>query len=268
MQIYLYSGIAIGLICYLFLAWKINVQLRIGLFSGLIFGGIAGTIGYFVMTDWPTIYGLICQLALILFMGFVVVAFRFFRDPERTATAVHATILSPADGTVRYVRKLEHGEVPLSEKKGRIMALHELTRTDLLDQSGWIIGIEMSILDVHVNRSPVAGKIIHQAGHPGPFLSLRNLDSITQNERRTTVIQFGEYKLAMVQIASRLVRRIVSYVQTGEEIEAGQRVGMIKFGSQVDVVLPNLPGLIMLIKEGQHVLAGQDSLAQWQDVKE
>jgi len=265
MQIAFISGALIGLLFYTFLAWKINVRLRLGIYSGLTLGSLTGLIGYGLNLSLSLPMLLLAQACLLAAIGVTVMAIRFYRDPERSVPDGDVGILSPADGTVRYIRRLQHGEIPFSEKKGRVMELQELTRTDLLESTGWIIGIEMSVLDVHVNRAPVDGKVIYQARHPGPFLSLRTLDAVAQNERRTTVFQCGQYKVAMIQIASRLVRRIVSYIQTGDDITAGQRVGMIKFGSQVDVVLPELPGLDFVVKEGQHVLAGHDILARWQD---
>ena len=86
---------------------------------------------------------------------------------------------------------------------------------------------------------------------------MRNIKSIFQNERVTTVIDQGGFQIGVVQIASRLVRQIVSYHREGDWVQKGQRIGMIKFGSQVDVVLPKLTGLEILVLEGETVKAGE-----------
>ena len=263
MGLSIFMGLLLGTGLLTGLAWKINVRLRLGLTVGPILGLAVGTATGCL---FPSLRGLalcVVQGGMIIFFALAGFALRFYRDPERQGSEDPSLILSPADGTIRYIQSFQAGQIPLSEKKGRVIPLEELTRTDLLDADGLVIGIEMSVLDVHVNRVPVAGRILLQESHPGPFLSLRSLESIAKNERMTTVVDLGSHRIGVVQIASRLVRRIVSYVKVGQEMAAGQRLGMIRFGSQVDVVLPNLPGLETRVRPGQHVTAGETILAHW-----
>jgi phosphatidylserine decarboxylase len=120
----------------------------------------------------------------------------------------------------------------------------------------------MSFLDVHVNRSPLSGTIEEARHIPGRFLSLKRPEALTQNERALTVMRVGPHAVGVVQIASRLVRRIVSYVSPGDTVKVGQRIGMIKFGSQVDLILPTELGAQIQCRVGQQVHAGLTIIAE------
>ena len=119
----------------------------------------------------------------------------------------------------------------------------------------------MSLLDVHVNRAPVAGRVAFQRHFPGKFGSLRLAERVFDNERATAIIDSGHLQVAIVQIASRLVRQIVSYVKVGEQVSIGQRIGAIRLGSQVDVVLPVRDDLRVSVHVGQQIKAGETILA-------
>ena len=125
----------------------------------------------------------------------------------------------------------------------------------------------MNILNVHVNRSPIEGKIIFHKRTKGKFISLRRQESEILNERVTTVIGNGTLRVGVIQIASRLVRRIVSYVREGDSLDIGQRLGAIVLGSQVDVVIPELENLKMEVKPGDEVKAGVSVIARYSLVK-
>ena len=142
--------------------------------------------------------------------------------------------------------------------------LMEMTKTDMLKNGSYLIGIEMSVLDVHVNRAPVDGKIVYQKMIEGNFLSLREMAALMDNERVTTVIDNAHFKVGVIQIASRLVRRIVSYLTEGDTVQRGQRIGMIKFGSQVDVVIPKLNIVKLCIQSGDRVKAGSTILCTYE----
>jgi phosphatidylserine decarboxylase len=122
----------------------------------------------------------------------------------------------------------------------------------------------MSFLDVHVNRAPLEGTVCFHKKINGLFLSLKNKEALLQNERALTVIESSGYRVGVVQIASRLVRNIVNYIEHGQEVVAGQRIGMIRFGSQVDIVLPDHPFLEIHVIQGQRVKAGLSVLADMQ----
>lgn len=201
--------------------------------------------------------------ALTLLAAFAILAYRFYRDPERTAPETHSdVVISPADGEVIYVRRSEGGLLPCSTKKGRDYDLVELTKTPLRADDAYVIGIAMSFLDVHVNRAPIAGKVRLRKHFPGRFGSLGRPEMVYENERATTIIEREDIEIAVVQIASRLVRQIAAYVDVGESVTLGQRIGVIRLGSQVDVVLPVRPGVQIDVRAGDRVWAGRSVLAQ------
>jgi len=187
--------------------------------------------------------------------------YRFFRDPERTVPLTRGVIVSPADGEVVYVRQSQNGMLPVSTKQGRRFGLSELTKTPLQMNDAIVIGIGMSFLDVHVNRAPIAGRILMKRHFSGLFGSLRQPPMVFSNERMTTIIQHASMQVAVVQIASRLVRQIVSYVAEGQQVERGQRIGVIRFGSQVDLVLPRRPDMRVTVEPGDRVTAGESIVA-------
>jgi len=200
-----------------------------------------------------------CVLALFVFSLLILVM--FFRDPDRPVKTSQGTVLCPADGTVRYVKKIQKGTVVFSEKKGRTHEITEITHTKELAGGAFLVGIEMSIFDVHVNRAPVDAEIAEIYPSPGKFLSLRTIASVLENERVTTIWRNDSMSIGVIQIASRVVRRIKIYKQKGDRLKAGQRFGRITFGSQVDVVLPECSGMRVLVKPGQFVQAGVTHLA-------
>jgi phosphatidylserine decarboxylase len=187
-------------------------------------------------------------------------AYRFYRDPERSIPTQEGAIVSPADGTVVYVRESVAGMLPVSKKDGSTYPLTELTGVSLKDDDAVVIGIAMSFLDVHVNRSPIAGLVALSRHVPGRFGSLKRPEMIFENERATTLIRQPGLEVAVVQIASRLVRRIAVFVAEGETVERGQRMGVIKLGSQVDLALPRR-SVQVTVSPGQRVRAGESIVA-------
>jgi phosphatidylserine decarboxylase len=167
----------------------------------------------------------------------------FFRDPQRVTPVREGLVLAPADGRVSQIANA----VPPSE-----LALggRPLPR----------ISIFMSVFDCHINRSPVAGRIERVAYRAGKFLSA-DLDKASEdNERNAFVIVTATgSRVAVVQIAGLIARRIVPFSREGEAVGAGQRIGMIRFGSRVDVYLPE--GMRPLVAEGQTALAGETVIA-------
>jgi phosphatidylserine decarboxylase len=198
---------------------------------------------------------------LTLGAAFALLLYRFFRDPERHVSSNSRDIVSPADGQVIYIRESQNGRLPLSTKHGRTFTLSELTKTPLQMKDATVIGIGMSFLDVHVNRAPVAGRVLRKQHFPGLFGSLRKAAMVFSNERMTTIIEHENMQIAVVQIASRLVRQIVSFVDVGQQVQCGQRIGVIRFGSQVDLVLPRRADLHVLVKPGDRVTAGESIVA-------
>src|SRR5271163_543969 len=167
----------------------------------------------------------------------------FFRDPPRVTPAREGILVAPADGRVSRVadavppKELELGERPLTR-----------------------ISIFMSVFNCHVNRSPLAGRIERIVYRAGAFVSA-DLDKASEsNERNMFVIaSAGGTRIGVIQIAGLVARRIVLFVREGESVAAGQRIGMIRFGSRVDVYLPE--GARPLVAEGQTAVAGETALA-------
>lgn len=202
----------------------------------------------------------------VLTPGFVVgIAFaftmiRFWRTPKRKIIAKENEIVSPADGNVIYITKVEAGEIPIAIKGNRYSRLEELTKTDLLDKPCWLVGINMTPFDVHKNCSPINGKVILNQHFDGKFLSLKEAKALEENERNTYVIGNSKLKVGVVQIASRLVRRIDTYVKQGAELKKGDWLGMIRFGSQVDVIIPIEYKINVKLKD--QIYAGTTILAE------
>jgi phosphatidylserine decarboxylase len=241
------------------LAWK--WQLGLGrcavfvVFSACSFGATTAILMPRSFSGKPV--QVIAIVILTVLASLAVLLFRFYRDPERTTTKAEGTIVSPADGRIIYVYRSERSLLPVSSKHGRRYALHELTRTSLQHEDSIVVGIAMNYLDVHVNRAPVSGTIVLRRHFPGRFGSLRDPAMVFENERATTVIRSGELEVAVVQIASRLVRQIVSFVNPGQAVVAGERIGVIRLGSQVDLVIPLRPDLMLHAKVGDQVVAGE-----------
>jgi len=167
----------------------------------------------------------------------------FFRDPPRVTPLRDGIVVAPADGRISQVvnavppKELDLGERPLPR-----------------------ISIFMSVFDCHVNRSPVAGRIEHIVYRAGKFLSA-DLDKASEdNERNAFVIVSATgQRIGVIQIAGLVARRIVPFTREGETVGAGQRIGMIRFGSRVDVYLPE--GTRPFAAEGQIAIAGETVLA-------
>jgi phosphatidylserine decarboxylase len=196
--------------------------------------------------------GIFAFATLILFwlwspLGYIGIALTiwcalFFRDPLRVTPAREGLIVSPADGRVSMVAL-----APPPAELG--MGTEPLPR----------VSIFMSVFDCHINRSPLAGRIERIAYRAGKFLNA-DLDKASEdNERNSFLIGAPGINIAMVQIAGLIARRIVSFTSEGQSVEAGQRLGMIRFGSRVDVYLP--AGGTFLVAAGQRSVAGETVLA-------
>lgn len=199
----------------------------------------------------------------------------FFRNPERKIPAGN-NIVSPADGIIVYVERIKAGIIPVSRKGRDKIELNELTKvSDSIIRDGYLIGVFMSPFDVHVNRAPIAGivKEIHHFKNNNVLLlkmwmrillgkkdHFSRYPHILQNERNT-VLLMGRFPVYVVQIADKTVNKVECWVREGEELEKGQRLGMIKMGSQVDVIFPIIDNLRLCVKTGEKVKAGETILA-------
>jgi len=260
------SSLVLALVILYLWAWKWNIKIKTALFGGIGIGVITGLIVYWIntgITDIHMAFLILIELALIILLTLIIILTRFYRDPERTPKETENVILSPADGTVVYVNNIENSSCLVSTKGKTKFPLEEITSTDLLGNAAYLLGIDMNVLNVHVNRSPIGGKVILCKRTKGAFISLRRQESEVMNERVTTVIDNQKFKIGVIQISSRLVRKIISYIGEGDSTEIGQRLGSIVFGSQVDVVVPRLEELRIEVKPGDEVKAGVSVIARY-----
>jgi len=173
---------------------------------------------------------------VLIFLG-LFISF-FFRDPQRTPPPDPDTIVSPADGRV-----MEVVEEPLNGKPGRR------------------ISVFLSIFDVHVNRSPVAGRITAIEYRTGKFHAAMRGRASAENEQNAFYVQSDRGEVVFKQIAGWIARRIVCWKAVGDSVVRGERVGMIRFGSRTDIWLPE--DVEILVRPGQHVAGGTSILARW-----
>lgn len=215
--------------------------------EGRKFGLIAAAISLFFLLflQWPII-----GWPLVLVTVWV---FAFFRDPERVVPQSDGAIVAPADGLVTLIAEVEPPiELQIDDGSGHPgLTAGPVTR----------ISIFMSVFDVHINRAPVGGTIRRVVYIPGRFMNA-DLDKASEdNERQHILIERGDgLRLGFTQIAGLVARRIVPFVKPGDIVGKGQRVGLIRFGSRVDVYLPQGTDSKVLI--GQKVIAGETVLGE------
>jgi phosphatidylserine decarboxylase len=175
--------------------------------------------------------------SLMLIVGVLIV--RFFRVPTRVINKVDDGVLSPADGTIVYVGNAFEHEYFKDERTK--------------------ISIFMSINNVHVNSYPISGEISYTAYHPGKYAVAKLPKSSVDNEHNTIVVRNEEQEVLFRQIAGFVARRIISYPEVGDHVDQGEEVGMIKFGSRVDVFLPK--SVYVAVSKGDKVVSKKTVLA-------
>ncbi len=188
---------------------------------------------------WQGRYRRVILAASALFWGFFA---QFFRHPHRTTPTDSEAIIAPADGIIVDIQHLQEPEY-FGEERLKI-------------------SIYLSALNVHVNRVPVAGKVLYTKYHPGKYLVAFHPKASTLNEHATLVLQDANGREVLVrQIAGLLARRIVTYLGEGQTVQAGQELGFIKFGSRVDIFLP--PEARSVVEHEQRVKGGETILANF-----
>lgn len=180
-----------------------------------------------------------------LMVGLTIWVAAFFRDPVRTTPVDPKLVIAPADGLVTMITRVSAPPELASAMSG------EFTR----------VSIFMSVFDVHINRSPIAGTIRRIAYIPGKFLNA-DLDKASEdNERQHFLVERDDgVSIAFTQIAGLVARRIMSFVKEGDRVASGERIGLIRFGSRVDVFLPAGTGSQVLL--GQRTIAGETVIAE------
>ena len=195
-----------------------------------------------------SVYWLVGPFLGWILIGLTLWVAAFFRDPIRTTPRSEKLIVAPADGLITLIAKVP----PPPQLRG----------PDALPDGDYTrVSIFMSVFDVHINRAPISGRIARIAYVPGKFVNA-DLDKASEdNERQYFLIERGDgLKIGMTQIAGLVARRILAFVREGDMVEAGQRVGLIRFGSRVDVFLP--AGTAPKVLLGQRAIAGETVLGE------
>ncbi len=180
----------------------------------------------FLAFTLAVINSIVCWLVPSLLFGitilsilFFLLVLQFFRSPKRA-------IIIPDDNLI------------YAPADGKIVTIEEVNESEYFEDKRIQISIFMSPTNVHVNRNPISGTVNYFKYHPGKYLVAWHPKSSTENERTTTVIDNGQVEILLRQIAGAVAKRIVNYVSVGEEVEQGEEMGFIKFGSRVDLFLP------------------------------
>lgn len=244
--------------------------------------------------------GLLALLSIILLLRLSIVTDHLYhalvKDPPRHIPDGN-NIVSPADGIVLYVKNVQDGNVPEVIKKGVAIPLEGMIKaapTELI-KKGYLIGIYMSLESVHINRVPVEGTYVKQIVFNGPHMSMteqektviltsmipglvtvkklfgmdpfaveKHGDYILKSARETSVFRDSRGTLVyVIRIADFWVGKILTWIQEGQKVEKGQKMGMITWGSQVDTCFEDSPGLKINVKVGDYVYAGETILASY-----
>ena len=200
--------------------------------------GLAAVWAAFAVSSWA-------WLAAVPLLAAWLGSLAFFRDPERDIPGQAGLLVSPADGTVTEIRSVE--------------------RYDGIDGPALRIGIFLSLFDVHVNRAPCSGRVLKTEYRPGRFLDARHPESGLQNEANTITIQPESGTAGPIilrQITGLIARRIVCHLGPGDTIRRGQRIGLLKFGSRTELIVPAKDSWEPAVRLGDHVCGGSTILMQ------
>lgn len=196
---------------------------------------------------WPFILPLLgaalLALALIPVVGWCLLVLAgfvayFFRDPERSIPQTPGLLLAPADGKIVAIQPQENGHA---------------------QPAGTMVSVFLSVFDVHINRAPVAGTVTNVRYSAGKFLPAFRHEASAANEQNVVTFHAGDMQIVVKQIAGILARRIVCWVKSGDHVAAGERFGLIRFGSRVDILIP--PEFVLHAHLGQRIRGGQSVLA-------
>ncbi|MBF0176081.1 MAG: phosphatidylserine decarboxylase [Magnetococcales bacterium] len=240
-------------------------------------------------------------LAMALLFRFSFVTDLFYsamvRDPPRQAPP-GKVMVAPADGTVLYVKPVEAGVIPEMVKRGVAVPIADHLKTDPADPpfSGFLIGIYMASHGVHINRAPIASRTVQISVHNGPHMNMTgaeariiltqlipgwitlkkllglppfaieaNADYILKSARETIrFVDVRHRRVFVVRIADYFVGRILTWIQEGEQVVTGQKLGMISWGSQTDLLIESSPGLRIEAEVGDYVYGGETVLATYE----
>ena len=203
----------------------------------LIFGAV-NILSFYFISFSSTVFS---WIIFIVTLGLLLFIISFFRIPQRKLTIQENAVLAPADG--------------------KVVAIEEVQADEYFMDRRIQVSIFMSPLNVHVNRNPVSGTIMHSKYHKGKYLVAWHPKSSTENERHTVVYKTNGKEILIKQIAGALAKRIINYLHPGQQVKQAEEMGFIKFGSRVDLLLP-LDAKI-LVKIGDKPQGGVTVVATW-----
>jgi len=186
------------------------------------------------------LHSVVIWLLVALALALIIFTLQFFRDPDRTPPNLPNVIVSPADGKVVLIKEVEH---------------------EFFNGKAKMVSVFMSPLNVHVNRNPISGKVVHFKYIEGQYIAAFDHNAGERNERTEIGIENEKIKVFFKQISGFVARRIVCDIKEGDEIKLGERFGMIKFGSRVDMFLPI--NVEVKVKIGDVATAGETIIATY-----
>ncbi|MCA9072629.1 MAG: phosphatidylserine decarboxylase family protein [Planctomycetaceae bacterium] len=237
--------------------WRDNLPFaRVGLaelfvFSFLFFVAAIGLGWLTVSLGWSGWVANLAWFAVLLLSLTGIEISGFFRNPNRVIPDVEGAVVSPADGKVVAIEELDHDE--------------------FVGGPAIQIGIFLSIFNVHINRTPIAARVIGLKYKEGKYLNALRPESAKENEQLAVRIEGTEApyrKMVVRQITGAIARRIVCWLKPGDELDRGDQFGMIKLGSRTELVMPKEEGLKILTKIGDHVQAGSSILAEYETARD
>ena len=180
----------------------------------LIFGALNFVFFYFFSATLPVL----CYIIFFVSLGLLLFLISFFRIPNRSLTTHDTAVVAPADG--------------------KVVVIEEVIDPEYFKDKRLQVSIFMSPANVHVNRNPLSGEVVYNHYHKGKYLVAWHPKSSVENERHSVVIRNGSNEVLVKQIAGALAKRIVNYLQVGQQVSQSAEMGFIKFGSRVDLLLP------------------------------
>ena len=200
--------------------------------------GIINILSFYFISYWSPVFSWVIFIGTLILLIFLI---SFFRIPNRQLYSGDNAIVAPADG--------------------KVVAIEEVEADEYFSDRRIQVSIFMSPLNVHANRNPVSGDVLYSQYHKGKYLVAWHPKSSTDNERHTVVYKSNGKELLIKQIAGALAKRIVNYLEEGQQVKQGEEMGFIKFGSRVDILLP-LNAKIQ-VKINENVKGGVTVVAIW-----
>jgi phosphatidylserine decarboxylase len=217
----------------------------------------------FIKYDWNNSMPFIGLSLIVLFIILILILLFwkiiFLRNPSRSTPNSDNSIFSPADGKIIEILEFKGPHMNLHKGTKRFLGLIQTLTKDVAE-SGYIVSIFMSPLDVHYNRAPISGKVTKITHSNGKFLPVNTFEAGLVNEKAEIIISNNKITLKMIQIAGFIARRVITHVKKGDNVKAGEIVGLINLGSQVTLILPK--SVIINVSKGDRVVAGETILAK------